>query len=171
MVRQKYSLITKWYMKPTALTIPLECVSAQPWYVHTTWPKAMQRMVTQLCTSSEDKVEARKKLRQAVSASMARVLWPENCEKPTFPKKQTDCKVLWVPMPYDVRLREYLARALRTVLANRASETTETFRVQAKLTGVSADTVRWAWCNFGTRLSYRVRKTTRIVGELTEYET
>ena len=71
------SIRTRWFMKPTALTIPLEHTSSQPWFVHQTWPRAMMRTVAKLCSTTADAQHAIKTLRQAFSSSITRVLWPD----------------------------------------------------------------------------------------------
>jgi len=148
-------LETKWYRKPTSLSLPLEVVSNQPLAVHRTWPRAMVSMVQALCSTADQAQIAVIRLREAFQASLTRMIWPSV----TLPSsaKMDRGQVLWVPIPHDIRLRKVLSQALSNFLLARAAETRHTFVECASVTGVYATTVKWAWSNYGVRLSYRAR--------------
>ena len=139
------------------MSMPLSLVSAQPAFVHYTWPITMCRNIMRLTTYESDAALVLRVLSRRIAQSLTPTLWPEPDEmlsKPSCSRtiKPPSSSTLWIPMCFNNRLKPVLARTLRDFLY-RNKEMTGRALAEFNLTDV-----RLAWANSGTQLRYILRR-------------
>jgi len=148
----KPSLCTKHRFKDMALSIPLSARSGQHASVQKTWPRAMLKSISSLCTFAKDASNACEELKARFSSTPVPLIWPEDRVEVTASKPRLS--TLWCPMWHHPDTEPFLRKAMIKFNSENTALLKHLFGERSR---VHADIIKFAWRNFSPALAFQVR--------------
>jgi len=153
-VKNVSRVVTFHYTKPSAMSVPLSCLSGQAPAVHNTWPLGMARTIKSLCTRPKDATRALDQLTYRFCAATIPIRWPANIHAPAMPRlfpRPIRRGTLWLPLPY----HPGTAKNIRKIVFECMLQLKGAFQPISESLGCTE--VKIAWMNGGPPVCFRIR--------------